>query len=439
MKTGSRNIALSIREYINSVPLYRVIIALLFYLPAFVDSLTGFLLHISDYKSISTIDLSPSILLRLIIMFLSFFYLKKGFQTHFMFAIMLFILSVEFIGYLAIHHNITGLFIGLNWSIKVLYAISVGLFLYNMIRSEKITYNELVLLFRTAVILYSLSIFIPFIFGGGIPTYGKESLTFGRIGYLANGNGAGALQGIGSIISFHIYRSNKNFKNLILYLLNLVTCYIVATKGTLVFCTINLILIFYYSRLSIKLISICLVIILLTQIPDNMTQVLFKSYDVVKFRYDRSANFLLFLWSGRDAYFTDAINSFNIDGFAFIRILCGFGAFVAFRNTGYGFEDTHTRYFLEAEMFDMFFMYGLIGLISYFLFFGSGIMLAIKRRRFFLIIPLILCWFYSAFAGHMLFNGMSILGVMVLYILIIMPMNEYDIFKKKKKEIAGDG
>ncbi len=423
------------RQAIHQIKLYDVILALIFYVAPVADNLTGFLLY-QDILSPSSSDISPSIMLRLSIMLLAMAYIKRGLQFNVIFTIILYILFIELSSFFVIHHNPKGIFIGFNWSTKIIYAVMLGLFLYNMVNDGILNFESLLLKFRTTVIIYALVIFIPFWFGIGNPTYGRYSQTFGKMGFLANGNGAGTLQGIGSILSLYIFMSKKTLKNFLLYLLNLSTCYIIATKGTLLYTVINALLWFWYARFYIKLLILAAIGFIFSQLSGNILYTIFKSYDVIRYRYERAPDFFSFLFSGRDLYITEAVNSYNINDFAFFRLLTGFGAFTSYRNTSYSFSDTQSRYFLEAEMFDMFFMYGLIGWFLYMLFFTLTLIMAIRNRRFHYLLPWVLCWFYSMFAGHMLFNGMSILGIMVLFVLIIQPAQPnclYDRYNYLKK------
>lgn len=227
------------RQAIHQIKLYDVILALIFYVAPVADNLTGFLLY-QDILSPSSSDISPSIMLRLSIMLLAMAYIKRGLQFNVIFTIILYILFIELSSFFVIHHNPKGIFIGFNWSTKIIYAVMLGLFLYNMVNDGILNFESLLLKFRTTVIIYALVIFIPFWFGIGNPTYGRYSQTFGKMGFLANGNGAGTLQGIGSILSLYIFMSKKTLKNFLLYLLNLSTCYIIATKGTLLLSLIHI-------------------------------------------------------------------------------------------------------------------------------------------------------------------------------------------------------
>jgi hypothetical protein len=418
-----------------SIKLHDVNLFLIFILAPIADNLTGFLLFkdilVSDSNSIS-----PSIILRLGIMGISMAYLKKGIQFNSIVIFIIYIIFLELLSFFVIHHNPTGIFVGLNWSTKIIYAMMLGLFLFNMVKDGVLTFESLLLRFRTTVIIYALVIFIPFWFGIGNPTYGRYSQTFGKMGFLANGNGAGTLQGIGSIVSLYIFMSKKTLKNFLLYLLNLSTCYIIATKGTMLYTLINALLWFWHVRFHIKLLAITAIAFVFSQLSSNILYTVFKSYDVIRYRYERAPDFFSFLFSGRDLYLSNAIENYNINDFASLRLLSGFGAFTSFRNTGYSFSSTQSRYFLEAEMFDMFFMYGFIGWFLYMSFFFVTLILSIRNRRFHYFLPWGLCWFYSMFAGHMLFNGMSILAIMVLFNLIIQPTQKdclYDRYNYLKK------
>jgi hypothetical protein len=225
--------------------------------------------------------------------------------------------------------------------------------------------------------------------------------------------------GIGSLISLYIYNRRKKIADLIVYIITLITCYLIATKGTLLFSAVNLLIIFYLMKWRYKLVSVFFVFIFISIVSDEVINLLLQSIDVIKFRYERSPNFILFLTSGRISYLGYALDQYNLDGFAFFRLFFGFGAFQSFRATDFDFDLGKQQYYLEAELFDVFFIYGIFGMVCYLLFFILTFVAGYKNKRFFFLIPWALCTIYSMFAGHMIFNGMSILAIVVLFNLMV--------------------
>lgn len=70
---------------------------------------------------------------------------------------------------------------------------------------------------------------------------------------------------------------------------------------------------------------------------------------------------------------------------------------------------------LETDIFDVLFMYGFIGLI--FLLSIYMYILCRLRKEKLLLISALLCILHSVFSGHVIFNGMSSLCIMVLFVL----------------------
>ncbi len=418
-----------VMKSIQGVSVYTIFVFLLFYCSPFIDSLTGFLIY-SDIIPVGGGNLSPSVVLRLILFGLGFFFITIN-QFRVIFLILLYIVTFEFIGYAAIHHQLPGFFVGINYSFKTVYAIMLCLVLYNFIHTQRLSSEELLIMIRTTVLLYALVIIVPSIFGLGVSTYGKNSTTWGKIGFLASGNGAGAVMGMGSLISLFVYLQRKRTADLWVYIVTIITCYIIATKGTLLFTAVNLLLVFWYMKWRYKLLSVLLVFGLISVLSDQIIGILLQSIDVIKFRYERAPNFILFLTSGRIDYLSYALEQYNLDGFSVFRIFFGLGAYQSFRATDFNFASGSSQYYLEAELFDVFFIYGVAGVVFYLFFFLFPFWNGIKNKNFFLVIPWMLCAIYSMFAGHMLFNGMSILVIVVLFNLLLVPKVETTILNSK--------
>jgi len=374
-----------IRNRIEGISIYSVFLFLLFYASPFIDSFTGFLIY-SDVIPVGGGNISPSVVLRLILFLMGFIFITKP-QFRIIFSVALLIVIFEFIGFFAVHHQLAGFFVGINYSFKTVYAIMLCMVIYTFMKSKQMSFEDLLLIFRSCVLLYACAIIVPSIFGLGVSTYGKNSATWGKIGFLASGNGAGALMGIGSLISLYIYNRRKKIADLIVYIITLITCYLIATKGTLLFSAVNLLIIFYLMKWRYKLVSVFFVFIFISIVSDEVINLLLQSIDVIKFRYERSPNFILFLTSGRISYLGYALDQYNLDGFAFFRLFFGFGAFQSFRATDFDFDLGKQQYYLEAELFDVFFIYGIFGMVCYLLFFILTFVAGYKNKRFFFLIP----------------------------------------------------
>lgn len=84
------------------------------------------------------------------------------------------------------------------------------------------------------------------------------------------------------------------------------------------------------------------------------------------------------------------------------RWFIGAGSYVSFQDPTAVFQyDT-----LESDVFDIFFMYGLAGVVAYCQMFAYGAIM-LKKHIYFLLTWGLL-FMHSLFAGHVIFNGMSI-------------------------------
>jgi hypothetical protein len=133
-------------------------------------------------------------------------------------------------------------------------------------------------------------------------------------------------------------------------------------------------------------------------------------FDVVVKRYENSESLILFLGSGRIGYVENAMQVFLAQSDIILRLLFGSGAFLSFQNPDYvSIYDT-----LETDLFDVLFMYGLVGVSTFLTFFAYiGYCL---RKYFIFILAFTVLFFHSIVAGHVLFNGMSSFPIVMLFL-----------------------
>ncbi|MDE5810034.1 MAG: hypothetical protein K2H59_07145, partial [Muribaculaceae bacterium] len=132
--------------------------------------------------------------------------------------------------------------------------------------------------------------------------------------------------------------------------------------------------------------------------------------DVIIYRYENSENLFSFLMSSRDNYVSDAFNDFFKSGIWPIKLIIGGGAFMSFRPDYYSGMIFDT---LENEFFDIFFMYGLVGLVIYLgiIFYELYRIYKVSTILSFLFLLFAL---HSIFAGHILFDGIPIMAGLLI-------------------------
>jgi len=136
---------------------------------------------------------------------------------------------------------------------------------------------------------------------------------------------------------------------------------------------------------------------------------------VIIFRYNVNT-FSQFILSMRDNYITNAIYHYSNEGALVLRNIFGTGLFMSFRNPG---EINLIYDTLETDLFDLFFAYGIIGALVYIYIIMNSIVFSFVRKQIYLLLIWILVAGHSIMAGHVLFNGLSIISAIMVYVIII--------------------
>ena len=379
----------------------------IFYIAPFVDALNGFLIFnkILDEGSL----LSPGQIFRFYLTALGFLFLKKK-QFFVILLSFLAILILEFISF-NFHLNFKGFILGFVYSYKILFIV----LLYYVFKNILVNTNliNLINMLKNSALLYVGILLVSVFLGIDRSTY--ESGTFGSKGLFASGNGLSIFLGICSLITFYFYRKAPSKSNLYSFSFILLGTILVGTKASIIFLLISMVLLFIYSKLRVKITLLLTALFLFIYAYDVIIDSFTSVFDVIVYRYNNSDTLIAFLASNRDNYIVEAFKEFNIEGIRFLRFFFGAGVFVSFRD----FSDPNLIYdTLENDLFDVFFSFGLIGAIIYLGFIFKGFYMLIKKFN----LVLFFCWLsitmYSIIAGHILFNAMSSLVLILVYIII---------------------
>jgi hypothetical protein len=158
-----------------------------------------------------------------------------------------------------------------------------------------------------------------------------------------------------------------------------------------------------YRYLAITFFTVIFIILL-----PKVIDVLGVVFDIVVKRYEQAENFILFIGSGRIGYVEHAFQVFLDQRDIAIRLVFGSGAFLSFQDPSY----VSTFDTLETDIFDVLFMYGIIGVFVYLFAFSRLIVLLSKTSVFLLAVSLL--FLHSLVAGHVLFNGLSTFVIAIL-------------------------
>lgn len=258
--------------------------------------------------------------------------------------------------------------------------------------------HDLAKFLKFNLIFISCLIIFSAITGVGNSTYGWG---YGTKGFFASGNGLGLYLGIGGLILLLLqhYRMYLNV-SLTTYILIMIGTFLIASKTALILSVLLLVGRLWFS--SRRVLSFLFVGGFLIWFSPQILQIGMIMFDVIVLRYQNSDSILEYLASSRIDYISNAFEIYYSMGIDSTRLFIGAGSYVSFQDpTAIIQYDT-----LESDVFDIFFMYGLAGVVTYCQMFAYGAIM-LKKHIYFLLTWGLL-FMHSLFAGHVIFNGMSI-------------------------------
>ncbi len=395
-------------------------IYIFFYLVPLFDSLTGFLIkiHIMGEASLG----SPSQLIKFALWILFF----TGFVKHgkrkeifsFLFLI-LFYLIFESLVAIFCNSSLYAFLYGLLNIFKVSYLLLFYLFFNQLIKNNFLTIETLLNLFKINGLICVTLIFITTALHINFSTY--QTGNFGTKGLFPSGNGISLYIGAISFLSLILAKKAGGLKNYLQALYMIIGSSIIGTKASVIFLLLNSL---YFCFCIVKHGKLLVLGIFVIFFIKNIS--LFeKIFDVIIYRFKNKGNIFTFIMSSRDAFVKGAFEEFYTEGILSLRIFFGLGAFLSFRspNTTEAFDT------LENDIFDIFFMYGILGLIIYFSIILGTIYKLVKSKKFEWILFSSAIFVYSMIAGHSVFNQTS--GILLALCPLIA---KYKPFLHKKSE-----
>jgi hypothetical protein len=363
-----------------------------FILLPFFDAINGYLV-IKGVISAAGVS-SPSQLGRLMVSFLLAYLIIAKKLAVWPIFLFVYLFTVEVFSGL-FHLNQYGFTYGVISAYKLGYLILLTMIL---IHYSKTTEGMLQLgkLVKYNLIIIATMLYFSTITGVGNSTY---AFGFGTKSFFASGNGLGLYLGVGVLFLIGLRECKLvsiSYKMLFYLIFSIV---LIGTKTALVLCVISLIVMVLRSKYRMLIVTL-FTLLLIFYLPRIIEQFSVMFVVILK-RFDVAENIFMFLGSGRIQYVVDAFEVFFKNEPSIFRFFFGMGAFTSFQNPLFVTEfDT-----LETDLFDLFFMYGLISV----LFFLStiGFILFQLRKYKILFLGMLLLSLHSVMAGHVLFNGMS--------------------------------
>jgi hypothetical protein len=346
---------------------------------------------------------SPSQLGRLIILlyFVALILHSREISLWFVFGITPFIL-IELL-YGAAHGQLTGLLYGLISAAKL--AVLAAPF---FVTFDELDQREIVQSFKLGALLMASVIVTSLVFDIGKPTY--PSGGFGTKSFFPSGNDIGAYLGGATLLLIvaRYYQLIKLSNISVAILLTGLT--FISSKASLLFMLASILFLVYHSRLMIPV--AVLVAVFVFYYSDPLSQTAAMVGEIIVRRYNEAdGDWIRFLLSGRELYVNEALQRFNEQN-STVRLLFGQGIFVGPQHLNQASQVD----FLEADPFDIFFMFGTFGVIVFVLFWWH--LIKMSKAKAWFAFPLTLLLLHSSLAGHVVFSGLFLQTVIVATVLL---------------------
>ncbi|KAB1183219.1 O-antigen ligase family protein [Photobacterium damselae] len=350
---------------------------------------------------------SPSQIGRLVaIILFSIYIFKERINIYWLGGALLLLLLFEIHGALYLQ-SVIGFIFGVTNSYKIFYLIT-SLVVFSKIIDNRYYLIYFIKTLKINLYIVSGSIIIAFVFGIGNSTYGWGS---GTKGFFSSGNSLGIYIGSLAILYLSLYRYKlmKDYE-FYLFLIIPISLLFLSSKTALLLSAIILLYWLIVSRFRYLIIPLFILFISLyhNAILDKISVL----FEVIISRYDNSADLFSFIASGRYGFVDNAFDIFYGSEPSILRYIIGMGSFVSYQNVDSLYVTYDT---LETDFFDIFFMYGIFGVISYI---GLYIYIYIytKSNKVW-VLSLSLLFMHSLIAGHVIFNGMSCVALLSIFIL----------------------
>jgi len=312
------------------------------------------------------------------------------------------------------HNQISGVLLGYVAISKFLY---MYLLFVTLVRYVHHHGAPLIKYLKFNLNFINCSIVFAFATGLANSTYGAG---FGTKGFFASGNNLGVYVGVATLVLLAMrryrYYDTVGTPTFVLSLMSLV---LLGTKTSFLMALTVFCLVLWQSRMRVLIIPM-----FVSAIVYAWDAIVYQStifFDIIIMRYKNNSSLIEYLFSNRNNYVSGAFADVYQQDIGVLRWVTGAGSFVSFQDPAWvAFFDT-----LETDLFDILFMYGMIGLIGYLMLLAYGIKLHLRHPHLLLSIGLLSL--HSIIAGHVLFNGMgSTLLIVVIVIGTLLKPNGVD-------------
>jgi len=366
----------------------------------FADNLTGvfFKLKIMSEGSIG----SPSQIMRffLILLVLAFVNIEK-FEQPMKITLIIFsyLLMVE-TTIACVHFNFIAFISGILFSLKLLFTVSCYFYISYWIDYDKQrTVFVIKQLINYGTVVATL-VLVSYFSGFYISNYNVGIATRGLF---ISGNGLGSVLGISTILLIYFTKKITFFSLFHISLLILTTA-LLGTKASLVYLLFSLFLLMKKLLAQKPFLSIFFGVCFCFYILIPLIDILGSIFENIIYKFNHIDNKLTLIASSRDVFIRNALSHLNVESYNVLRILFGGGAYYAY--TDYTTMALIKRKYLENDLFELFFSYGITAVIVHFGSFIFSLNQCFNRSNMIIGLSLTLL-FLSSITMGLLYNGTS--------------------------------
>lgn len=299
------------------------------------------------------------------------------------------------------HADLMAFIFGVVYSFKVIFCFATAFLLSSAAMNNFITNRQLELWIIRYGYCVSFLVLCSYLSGFHIANYSQGIATRGLF---ISGNGLGVVLGIACLLRIHVLTHLK-ILSLLSVLFLLVSTALIGTKASLIFCIISIFFLFKKLICRAPLFTILVVVVFCIYLIIPLIDVLTLVFQNIIYKFDKIDDKWLLLASSRDQFVFDAFRLVDFSGFRALRFVFGAGGFFAYSDFS---ADGHSlRKFLENDLFELFFSYGIISVLLYFFIFFYGVARAVIGKNYFYLFLLVLVFLHSITVGHVVFNGTS--------------------------------
>lgn len=412
------------------VKINKLIYVLFLFMPI-IESLNGYFVHLA----ISDIY---RILISVLIVYSVVIYQKKFYKPVVDAVLLVNILIVlTLLQLLLLHGNLVVLKSDLITIFRIMLFPIYVVYFKVAIKSNWIKIKSIINILDAYSFQYMFLVIVPNILGLGLATYDStvnstvtliSDTSIGNKGYFIEVNSLIAILIAMMIYSGETAWKGKFYKNFSSYygvtflisLGNICALLLVATKTGIVMAIFYIFfflirfLLYANSFKEIKIFILLFIIIVLLN-SEKLLEEMFT--DIVKrsmyFFKLFQGDWLRFLTSSRSEYLKQTFQNVDNSGKSLIITVIGGGYYLNFTS----FNEFYKRSVIEMDWFDFYFSYGVVGVIFYINYLKKGLVNYLflnKYKQIKIIITVFLV--YSFFAGHIIFNAMTVTILAMCYV-----------------------